>query len=134
MCRGAIAGAVVNKPFPGCMPPLPLSRTPNIPLAPSATAAEGLLISRHALRDHLLSTVYEALTAAASRGEDMEGGAPGPLSGEAEARPAPAPAPRRLRARGPAPPLPRRAAQRRWRARLQAQRSGSLGEVLIEAT
>ncbi|KAL4421634.1 hypothetical protein ABPG75_010925 [Micractinium tetrahymenae] len=105
-------------------------------IRPEDIIAEGLLVSPHALRDHLLSTVYEALTAAASRMEDMESGAPGALSGEAEARPAPAPAPapRRPRVRGPAPPLPRSAAQRRWRQRLQAQRSGSLQAVLIEAT
>ena len=88
------------------------------------------------LRDHLCSTAYEALTAAADRTADMERGAPGGLSGEAEARRVQrgrlAAAQRAAVAR-----LERQravaAAARRARQRLQAQRSSSLHDVLIEA-
>lgn len=87
-------------------------------------------------RDHLCSTAFEALTAAADRAGQLEGGQPadadwGPPE-EAAARQAVATRAAEQRRRRQAEEARRpRAARRRWQQRLQAQQSGSLQEVLI---
>lgn len=104
-------------------------------IQPEDIIAEGLLVSPHMLRDHLCSTAYEALTAAAARMKDMESGAPSALSGTADARPHMA---RQLRQQRAAARrelrLRQEAARRRARQRIRAQRTSSLQDVLIEAS
>jgi hypothetical protein len=91
-------------------------------------AAEGLLISPHMLRDHLCSTSFSALLVAASRAERLDG-SESELAGQAEARQRVAAA-----AAVPGRRVPRRAACERLRQRMDAQRAGSLQQVLIEAS
>ena len=99
-------------------------------------------------RDHLCSSAYEALSAAAGRAEELETGPPPSVHATVDARPPPgrpasgtgpghggAAAARRERERARRQDewQRQRAARRRAAARLAAQRSGSLQEVLISA-